>query len=127
MNRTKPEPLKYFEQELNLNPNRYSKRFDTLLTPYLPIKIVEKVNEIIDQIKSFTKLAVIRRNLQRVCMALFIAIAPEIYSFFPKNIAAVASRWQHCVRFKSQTSHSIDKRVTAQPIGRLNKIIDSSK
>ena len=29
--RTKPEPLKYFEQELNLNPNRYLKRFDTLL------------------------------------------------------------------------------------------------
>ena len=28
--RTKPEPLKYFEQELNLNPNRYLKRFDTL-------------------------------------------------------------------------------------------------
>ena len=29
--RTKPEPLKYFEQELNLDPNRYLKRFDTLL------------------------------------------------------------------------------------------------
>ena len=29
--RTKPEPLKYFEQELNLNPNRYLKRFDTLI------------------------------------------------------------------------------------------------
>ena len=29
--RTKPEPLKYFEPELNLNPNRYLKRFDTLL------------------------------------------------------------------------------------------------
>ena len=28
--RTKPEPLKYFEQELNLNQNRYLKRFDTL-------------------------------------------------------------------------------------------------
>ena len=28
--RTKPEPLKNFEQELNLNPNRYLKRFDTL-------------------------------------------------------------------------------------------------
>ena len=25
------EPLKYFEPELNLNPNRYLKRFDTLL------------------------------------------------------------------------------------------------
>ena len=29
--RTKPEPLKYFEQELNLNQNRYLKRFETLL------------------------------------------------------------------------------------------------
>ena len=29
--RTKPEPLKYFEPELNLNPNRYLKRFDTLV------------------------------------------------------------------------------------------------
>ena len=28
---TKPEPLKYFEQELNPNPNRYLKRFDTLV------------------------------------------------------------------------------------------------
>ena len=28
---TKPEPLKYFEQELNLNPNHYLKRFDILL------------------------------------------------------------------------------------------------
>ena len=28
--RTKSEPLKYFEQELNLNPKRYLKRFDTL-------------------------------------------------------------------------------------------------
>ena len=28
---TKPEPLKYFEKELNLNPNRYLKRFDTLI------------------------------------------------------------------------------------------------
>ena len=28
---TKPEPLKYFERELNLNPNRYLKRFDTLI------------------------------------------------------------------------------------------------
>ena len=33
--RTKPEPLKYFELELNLNPNRYLKRFDTLLKKFL--------------------------------------------------------------------------------------------
>ena len=30
--RTKPEPLKYFEHELNLNPNRYLKRFNTLVS-----------------------------------------------------------------------------------------------
>ena len=29
--RTKPEPPKHFEQELNPNPNRYLKRFDTLV------------------------------------------------------------------------------------------------
>ena len=29
--RTKPEPLKYFEQDLNLNPNLYLKQFDTLV------------------------------------------------------------------------------------------------
>ena len=29
--RTKPEPLKYFEPKLNLNPNRYLKRFDILV------------------------------------------------------------------------------------------------
>ena len=29
--RTKSEPLKYFEQELNLNPKRYLKQFDTLI------------------------------------------------------------------------------------------------
>ena len=35
---TKPEPLKYFEPELNPNPNRYLKRFDTLvLYPFLLI------------------------------------------------------------------------------------------
>ena len=37
--RTKPEPLKYFEQELNLNPNRYLKRFDTLKKIYSVIKL----------------------------------------------------------------------------------------
>ena len=38
--RTKPEPLKYFEQELNLNPNRYLKRFDTLVKiMFLPKKL----------------------------------------------------------------------------------------
>ena len=30
--RTNSEPLKYFEQELKLNPNRYLKRYDTLVT-----------------------------------------------------------------------------------------------
>ena len=41
--RTKPEPLKYFEQELNLNPNRYLKRFDTLvvITSEMPVTILQ--------------------------------------------------------------------------------------
>ena len=36
--RTKPEPLKYFEQELNLNPNRYLKRFETLVETEFSVK-----------------------------------------------------------------------------------------
>ena len=44
--RTKPEPLKYFEQELILNPNRYLKRFDTLelryCTRYLQAQVLQK-------------------------------------------------------------------------------------
>ena len=41
--RTKPEPQKHFEQELNLNPNRYLKRFDTLITAFVQSRqIVDK-------------------------------------------------------------------------------------
>ena len=39
-------------------------------------------------------------------------------SNFRKNVAAVASRRQHCAQFEDQTSHSRDERVTARPIGR---------
>ena len=45
--RTKPEPLKYFEQELNLNPNCYLKRFDTLYgTDQFWLKNVEKISKV---------------------------------------------------------------------------------
>ena len=46
-------------------------------------------------------------------------IAPWQHSSFRRNIAAVASRWQHVSnltgqRFKSHTSRSRDERVTAR-------------
>ena len=37
--------------------------------------------------------------LERVCGTHFRVIAPAQHSFFWINITAVASRWQHCVRF----------------------------
>ena len=48
------------------------------------------------------------------------ARATQLFS----NVAAVASRWQHCARFdwprfELQTSRSRDDRVTARPTGRL--------
>ena len=46
------------------------------------------------------------------------------HSFFWRTAAAVASRWQQCVRFnrpifKPRTSRSRDERVTVQPTGRF--------
>ena len=41
--RTKPEPLKYFEQELNLNLNRYLKQFDTLRKTQFPVKLASNM------------------------------------------------------------------------------------
>ena len=56
----------------------------------------------------------------------FRVIAPGQHSFFQRNIAAVASLWQHCVqfdltgpRFEAQTSRSEDEYVTALPISRF--------
>ena len=37
--------------------------------------------------------------MQRVCGAHFHVIAPGQHSFFGKNVAAVANRWQHCAQF----------------------------
>ena len=51
-------------------------------------------NQII-QIKSFIVLAVIRRSVKRVGGAHLRVIAPGQHSFFRKNVAAVASSWQH--------------------------------
>ena len=47
-------------------------------------------------------------------------LRPGNTCFFRRNVAAVASRWQHCVRFycqrfEPQTSRSKDERVTARP------------
>ena len=57
--------------------------------------------------------------MERVYRADLRVIAPGQHSLFQTNIAAVASRWQHCVRFdrpefESQTSRSRDERVTAR-------------
>ena len=51
------------------------------------------------QIKSFIILAVLGQSVQRVGGAYLCVIAPKQHTFFRKNVAAVASRWQHCVRF----------------------------
>ena len=48
------------------------------------------------QTKSFIILAVLRQSVQRVCGAHLRVIVPEQHSFFGRNVAAVASRWQHC-------------------------------
>ena len=52
-----------------------------------------------NQIKSFIILAILRRSVKRVCGAHLRVIGPGQHSSFWRNVAAVASRWQHCVRF----------------------------
>ena len=44
-------------------------------------------------------LAVVRRSVKRVCGAHLRVTAPGQHSSFRRNVAAVASCWQHCVRF----------------------------
>ena len=51
------------------------------------------------QIKSFMMLAVLLQSIKRVCGALIRVTGPAQHSFFRRNVVAVASRWQHCVRF----------------------------
>ena len=53
----------------------------------------------INQVKSFIILAVICRSMWRVGGAHLCIVAPGQHSFFWKNVAAAASRWQHCVLF----------------------------
>ena len=76
------------------------------------------------QIKSFIILAVIHPSVQKVCGAYIRVTAPGQHSSFRRNVVAVASLWQHCVRFdraklKPQTSHSRDERVTVRPTGQI--------
>ena len=61
-----------------------------------------------DQIKSFVILAVVRRSVQRVCGAHLLVIAPKQHSSFRRNVAEVASRWQHCVRFDRPEIWTLD-------------------
>ena len=50
-------------------------------------------------VKSSVILGVIRRNLYLVDEAHLRVIAPGKHSSFQKNVAAISSRWQHCLRF----------------------------
>ena len=49
--------------------------------------------------KSFIILTGLRRSVWRVGGAHLLVIAPGQHSSFWRNVAAVANRWQHCVRF----------------------------
>ena len=51
------------------------------------------------QIKSFIILAVLRRSVRRFYGAHLRVIAPGQHRSFWRNVAAVASRWQHCAQF----------------------------
>ena len=58
---------------------------------------------------------------------IYASLCPGNTASFKANVAAVASRWQHCVRFdgprlEPQTSRSTDERVTARPTGRCESI-----
>ena len=77
----------------------------------------------LNSIKSFIMLAALRQSVLRVCGAHLLVIAPGLHSSFRRNVAAMASRWQLCVRFdssrfKPQTSHSRNELVTTRPINR---------
>ena len=79
-------------------------------------------------IKSFIILAALRRSVLRVCVVHLRVIASGQHSSFRRHVAAVASRWQHCVRiggprFEYQISCSRDQRVTARPTGRSQNSI----
>ena len=61
--------------------------------------------------------------MQRVGGAHLRVIAPGQHSFFRRNVAVLASRWQSMFhltgpRLEPQTSRSRDERVSARPTGR---------
>ena len=65
----------------------------------------------------------LRRSVYRVSGAHLGVTAPGQHSFFWRNVAAMASRWQHCVWFWPAKDLNLrlptrDKRLNAQPTGR---------
>ena len=50
-------------------------------------------------INSFIILAVLRSSVKGVCEAHIRVVVPGQHKSLRRNVAAVASRWQHCVRF----------------------------
>ena len=94
-----------------------------LFLSYFPGTISLK-NEIhSNQNQIFIILAVLRWSVWRFCAAHLRVIAPGQHSLFWRNVAAVASRWQHCARltgpiFEPRSSRSKHERVSARPTGR---------
>ena len=83
-------------------------------------------------IKSFIILAVIRRSVERVRGAHLRVIAPGQYSFFRRNVAAVANVNNTVSnltgpKFEPQTSYARNKRVTARPTGRYTRMLMKQK
>ena len=84
------------------------------------VQVAAAENFYIPQTKSFIILDVLPGRLYRVGGNRRV-IASAQHSSFPRNVAAEASRWQHCSimngpNFKSQTSRSGNERVTARPM-----------
>ena len=58
------------------------------------------------------------------CRQFCVIVSGQSSCFFRRNVATVASHWQHCVqfdcqRFEPQTSRFRGERVTARPTGKL--------
>ena len=54
---------------------------------------------VVERIESFIILAILHQSVQRVCWAHLLVVGPRQHCSFRKTDAAVASRWQRCVRF----------------------------
>ena len=108
---------------VNIQPNFLSarkKKDQPLRLVYIESKIVSvrasNIYSFCIRIKSFILRAALRRSVSQVCGAHLRVIAPEQHGSFWKNVAVVASRWQHCVRFaglrfEPQTSRTREERV----------------